>query len=621
MERSEPAFVRAQAAVFPDPLVEGAVERSTRRTGGVRGRRRALTSVGLAAGVAGLVGLGLLLGGERAEPAGELSSLLVVATGVGLAVAGVTSVWRRPGSRFGALTIVAGFAWLAVALQASSEPLAFTVGTLAGGLWMGALVHALLSYPEGRLGRGARGAIAAAGWLVASVLFALPYLLSEQSTAAACPACPPLLLTIAEAPALAATLGAVHALAAAAVLVLAAVILVRFSQRRSRPERSALGPFPLVAAATLVALALARLFALEPSLAGLEWAALDWIGYPALAMIGLAYVAAIVGTGFGRQRAVSELVDRLSEPLPPEGVHQALARALGDRSVEIAYWEPERRRYVDAHGRRALLPEEGGDRAWTAIERAGRPVAGMTYDASLRDQPELVHRAGAAVGLALENERLETALAARAAELRDSRARMVRATDAERRRIERDLHDGAQQRLVALSVRLRLVTARLRSDPEAAQRLIEECSEDLQTTLSELRELARGIHPAVLSDRGLRSALDVLTARAPVPVELDTAGVQRLDREIEAGAYFVVAEALTNVAKYSAATFATVTVRRDDGRLLVEVRDDGIGGADPSTGSGLRGLWDRVGALDGRIEIVSPPGEGTLVRAEIPCGG
>jgi signal transduction histidine kinase len=174
---------------------------------------------------------------------------------------------------------------------------------------------------------------------------------------------------------------------------------------------------------------------------------------------------------------------------------------------------------------------------------------------------------------------------------------------------------------VALSVRLRLATSQVGSDSEQARRMLEECVEETQTTIADLRELARGIHPAVLSDRGLRPALAALATRTPVHVELDVPEGERLEPGVEAGAYFVVAEALTNVAKYAQASHAHVTVRRDDSRLWVEVRDDGVGGADPCAGSGLRGLWDRVGALDGRIEVISPPGEGTLIRAEIPCAG
>jgi PAS domain S-box-containing protein len=203
-------------------------------------------------------------------------------------------------------------------------------------------------------------------------------------------------------------------------------------------------------------------------------------------------------------------------------------------------------------------------------------------------------------------------------EVRASRARIVEAGDAERRRLERNLHDGAQQRLVSLSLALRLSQARLRDDPDAADRLLAAAGEELTQALAELRELARGIHPAVLTDRGLAAALEALAARAPLPVELTTSIDDRLPGPVEAAAYYVVAEALTNVAKYADASAVQVRAERQNGRVLVEVADDGIGGADPLLGSGLRGLADRVESLDGKLEVESVCGAGTKVRAVIP---
>ena len=205
------------------------------------------------------------------------------------------------------------------------------------------------------------------------------------------------------------------------------------------------------------------------------------------------------------------------------------------------------------------------------------------------------------------------------AELRASRARVLDAADAERRRIERDLHDGAQQRLVALALNLTLAGTRMKTDQEAAERLIAEAIAELRGATDELRELARGIHPAVLSDRGLPEALKALAARSPVPVVLSDRSGERMPQPVEAAVYFVVAEALTNVARYARATRAEVSVEREDGRVTVQIRDDGAGGADPSAGSGLRGLLDRVATLDGTVAIDSPPGAGTAIRAEIPC--
>jgi signal transduction histidine kinase len=190
---------------------------------------------------------------------------------------------------------------------------------------------------------------------------------------------------------------------------------------------------------------------------------------------------------------------------------------------------------------------------------------------------------------------------------------------AERRSLERDLHDGAQQRLVALSVQVGLARRKLHKDPAGAEQLLDRAGDELRLALEELRELARGIHPAILTDRGLSPALQALIDRAPLDVELADAPAERLPAPIEAAAYFVVAESLTNIAKYARAEHAAVSVQRQNGHAIVEVRDDGVGGADPDAGSGLRGLAERLTIIDGRLEVVSPPGQGTLIRAQIPC--
>jgi signal transduction histidine kinase len=222
-------------------------------------------------------------------------------------------------------------------------------------------------------------------------------------------------------------------------------------------------------------------------------------------------------------------------------------------------------------------------------------------------------------GLELENVRLDAALRARVEELRASRARIVQASDTARRRLERDLHDGAQQRLVALALDLKLARGKLDKDPAAAAELLDASIEELAEATSELRELARGIHPALLTDRGLGPALEAIASRAPIPVEVAPVPEMRLPGPVESAAYFVVAEALTNVSKYANATHAEVIVTRANGKVVVEIRDDGVGGADPAAGSGLSGLADRVAALDGLLDVESPEGRGTVVRAEVPC--
>jgi PAS domain S-box-containing protein len=253
-------------------------------------------------------------------------------------------------------------------------------------------------------------------------------------------------------------------------------------------------------------------------------------------------------------------------------------------------------------------PVSVGGRLWGTLVASTRETRGLPADTERRlcDFAELVAQA-------LANADARDKLAA-------SRARLVEVGDAERQRLERNLHDGAQQRLVALALQLRLVDRRIASDPDAAREDLVGAREHLDHALAELRELARGIHPAVLTDRGLKSAVDALANRAPVPMEVVDIPDDRLPEAVETAAYYLIAEAVTNVAKYAQATHVAVSVRREDGQLVVRVSDDGVGGADPSGGTGLRGLSDRVEALHGRLRVESPRGGGTHISADIPIG-
>ena len=344
----------------------------------------------------------------------------------------------------------------------------------------------------------------------------------------------------------------------------------------------------------------------------------------ALALIVLAAAAAVVSIAIqeGAGRLLRSLAQALlrSEAAGEGPVREMLAERLGDRSLNIAYWLPDREMFVDERGHPVDLPVSGSGRAWTAVEREGNRVAAIVHDAELDATPELVHAAASAAALALDNERLKADLRARLEELRHSRRRIVEAADDARRQIERDLHDGAQQQLVSLALDLRILRARLKHEPELAE-TVEELADKLAAALAELRELARGIHPAVLSDHGLGPAIHVLVERAAIAVECDLAFDDRLPAPVEAAAYFVVAEGLTNVIKYANATKATVSVRRRGGMLEVVVGDDGVGGARIDAGSGLRGLSDRLAALEGELELDSPLGEGTRLSARMPLLG
>jgi signal transduction histidine kinase len=297
-------------------------------------------------------------------------------------------------------------------------------------------------------------------------------------------------------------------------------------------------------------------------------------------------------------------------------VREALAGRLRDRTLAIAYWLPERELFVDERGHVVELPSGDSGRAWTAVEHGGRRVAAIIHDAELEDRPELVEAAAAGAVLALGNEQLKADLRARLVELRASRRRIVEASIDTRKRLERDLHDGAQQQLVSLSVDLQLLQTRITDAPTLE--LLETSRAKLAEALADLRELARGIHPAVLTARGLAPALEALAQRAPLPVELTVDLSKRPPASVESAAYFLVSEALTNVAKYAEASAARVFVAEAGGLLTVQIEDDGIGGADPSRGSGLRGLSDRIAALDGRLEIESAAGAGTRISATIP---
>jgi signal transduction histidine kinase len=345
-----------------------------------------------------------------------------------------------------------------------------------------------------------------------------------------------------------------------------------------------------------------------------EW--LSWATNAALLTVPAAFLAGMLRSRLARG-GLAELFRELGG-LRGERLQAGLAKSLGDPGLVLAYHEPGSNRYLDVHGDALALPAARSGRPVAAVERDGRKLGALLYDPSLDDDPELVQAVSAAAAIALDNERVQAESAARLAELHASRERIVSASDTERRRLERNLHDGAQQRLVALRLQLGMLQGSVREDPALAEQLAAAGDEVMQS-LEELRELARGIHPAVL-DHGLDAALESLAARSAVATSVSLEGGDALSKPVELAAYFVVCEALANVAKYARATRASVRVSRRDGFAVIEIADDGVGGADESTGSGLRGLADRVAALDGTLRITSPLGRGTVVTAQLPCG-
>jgi signal transduction histidine kinase len=315
---------------------------------------------------------------------------------------------------------------------------------------------------------------------------------------------------------------------------------------------------------------------------------------------------------------VADLVVELGQTPTPARLRDALANALGDPSLQVAWWDAARDAFVDAAGGEVALPEDGAGQAVTTLERDGVPEAAIIHDAILLEEPGLMASVASAMRLAVANDRLTTEVQAQLEEVRASRARIVEAGDRERRRVERDLHDGAQQRLVSLSLELQMARRALGDggDP-AVRRSLERAADEAMAALAELRDLALGIHPLILTESGLGAAVESLADRTSVDVAVDV-GPERYPPAVEGAAYFVISEALTNVTKYARATRATVRVAERDDHLCIEIEDDGIGGADPRSGSGLRGLGDRMASLDGTISVVSPIGAGTRVTARIP---
>jgi signal transduction histidine kinase len=536
--------------------------------------------------------------------------------GAGFVLVGTYAWMRRPDNRVGALMVATGFAWFVSVFGHTEPPLLFTLGVLFDSLFVAVAIHLLLAFPSGRLGSTVDR------WLLGAVYAAvtlgyLPTVLFWDPETTGCTGCPENVFLISSDPSLTSTSGDVLAGIAVALLLAVFVRLAGRWRRSSPPERRAITPVFAAGAALMLSLAALLVLQLTRSSYGL----IEDVSYATLIPFGLVpylFLAGLARAQMLRGGAVGRLVASLGETLGPGELRDALSRALGDPSLELAYWLPEFEHYVDARGQRVALPGSGSGRAASPVSLDGRPVAAIIHDPLLLDDPALVQAVGAAAALTLEKERLDAELRARVQELQESQARLLAVGFAERRRLERDLHDGAQQRLVSLALDLRLARSALREEPERAERLLDGADEELSRALEELRELARGLHPAVLSDRGLEAAVQTLATRAPVPVDVD-ARMGEVPEAVELAAYFVVSEALTNVAKYSEASRATVRVGRDDGSVVVEVSDDGVGGADPKRGSGLRGLGDRLSALGGKLEVDSRSGAGTTVRARIPC--
>jgi len=345
-----------------------------------------------------------------------------------------------------------------------------------------------------------------------------------------------------------------------------------------------------------------------------------WLLFGARAFIPLGFLAGVFLLRAAHGPAARLAVEFGTDRERPERIEAALRQALADPSIEVRHWDAEHDRWTDDQGDPVSPPQEADGRSVLLLERHGSPVAAVVHDAVLLEDPGLLASVGAVLRLSIDNDRLSAQVQRQLEEVHASRARILEAADEERRGIERDLHDGAQHRLLGISMSLQDVRSQAASvgAPDVLLDRLESVALELREAMREMRELARGIHPAVLTNEGLEPAVRTLARRCTVPVELGIDLNGRLPAPVETAAYYVVAEGLTNVARHSRATRSRVQLGLEDGFLVVEVSDDGTGGASPVNGSGLRGLSDRVAALDGVLTVTSRGSGGTCLRAEIP---
>ena len=593
--------------------------RLTTGSGKVTARVPAVTLRRYAIVAVAIVAVAWALGGEwvsasRHVPENHFIDLL---GGLSFLVSGIVALSRRPGNAIGKLLLVFGFIWYLRNWSSLGVPGLAALGAISGYLGPPLLVQIMLAYPTGKLSstfdRVVVGIVyAAAG---AASIVGLLVFTPHASGCARCAWEPALF------PSRAAYLATAQAYQHASVVLAVLVVIAawRRTSRATRAERRDLAAW-WIALRLLGAVFLLGAFS-SPFPARDSFPYLLW----ELQSLLLASLPAIIVWGLLSARlarsAVSDLVMELQRTQPPGKLQESLARAIGDPSLTLAYARDHQDGWVDLSGQEVALPLRGEGpqaRAVTVAERDGHPLAALIHDPAL--EPGLVRSAAAAAGMAIENERLQAEVRAQLEEVLASRQRIAEAADRERRRVERNLHDGAQQRLAALALSLAMLRDKTAGDDETAA-VVAHASADLGQAMREIRELARGIHPAILTEDGLAAAVESLADRSPVPVQVTAEFEARLPEPVETAAYFVVAESLANVAKYAQASSARVSLSRCNGTLRVEVADDGVGGADPSQGSGLRGLEDRVCAVRGSFRVNNEPGQGTRVIAEIPCAG
>jgi signal transduction histidine kinase len=586
----------------------GFMERT--RSDTVRSRRRLRPGGAVFAPALALIAAaGLLLAGiEVALLAdGPISSIwqiyLFPAYGLLYIFTGIFAWARRPSNGMGALIVAGGLTSLAAGLPNTAIRSLIAIGLIFATVPLAVIVHLLHAFPSGRLrGRASKWTVAV-GYFVVLILQMPIYLWGQGEKGG-----PTTILEIADDHTLSHIGQYLQAAVGAAVMVSTAIILTS-RLRRTEPSRRR------VVAPLFVYGSLAVLFVPLSSFIGETWMPQWALGIAfgqltVMAGVPVAFVAVVLSGGFATSGEVHELGATLDAEEGRPALRATLRDVLGDPHLDLLFRVDDPDRYVDREGATAAPPPPGSERRLVEVRVGERLVGAIVYDATLIAERGLVEDAARVTALAIDNERLTAELLAGRERLRVSRARVIEATDAERRRIARDLHDGLQMRLVLLAM--------MADRPGADEVTMVELNAGLQDAIAELRELVQGVVPAALTERGLYAAAVELTDRMPMPVELDFEPLPGdLPIGIETAGYFVVSEALANAVKHSHAQEVRLSIGRPAGRLRIEVVDDGIGGALP--GGGLSGLADRVDALGGWTRVESPPGEGTRLVAELPC--
>ena len=536
--------------------------------------------------------------------------------------------WREgTHTRFGRLLVMAGTGWFLVALSSSSDSLLFTVGRVAGWTVEAGLVYLMLAFPSGRLTTRVDRALAGSAVAVVAILFvptvfvteAFPTLSQFSTCAANCPENAFMLLD-SEPAFVDAVVVPLRELIAVLVLLAVVCRLTYRIRHASRLMRTALTP--------VLSIAILRTLVFAAALTARRGGAGDSVLTVVTGMIALGLPALCLGflVGLVRWRlhtadALLNLSRGLRSRPDPERIRDLIAETLPDPTVELLYWRSENGGgWVDSQEQRLALPPEQTNRCITVIRDESGPVAAIVHDAALSEQRPFVEAVGCYALVWDDNQRLAARVQSSLQELRASQARILGAADDERRRIERDLHDGGQQRLVALRIRLELAEQVTGQDPARARSLLHRLGQEVDAAIDELRSLAAGVYPSLLAARGLPDAIRSAALQSPLPARVEVDGSDRYPKEIETAAYFCCIEAMQNVSKHAVdASTISVSLRRN-GDLRFEVRDDGAGFEveDAGTGQGLMNMRDRLAAVGGKLEIRSSPGAGTEVVGTIP---